>query len=71
VLNAGASDTLTSETAETTTYDSMSIAGSLTVSGKKTVESTGGISVPGGTVTVSGSNARLGTHHRERRDRWR
>lgn len=60
-LATGASDTLTSETAETTTYDSMSIAGSLTVSGKKTVESTGGISVPGGTVTVSGSNARLGT----------
>lgn len=60
-LAAGASDTLTSETAETTTYDSMSIAGSLTVSGKKTVESTGGISVPGGTVTVSGVNARLGT----------
>ena len=59
-LAAGASDTLTSETAETTTYDSMSIAGSLTVSGMKAVESTGGISVPGGTVTVSGANARLG-----------
>lgn len=59
-LAAGASDTLTSEIAETTTYESMSIAGSLTVSGKKTVESTGGISVPGGTVTVSGANARLG-----------
>ena len=59
-LAAGASDTLTSEIAETTTYDSMSIAGSLTVSGKKTVESTEGISVPGGTVTVSGANARLG-----------
>ena len=59
-LPAGASDTLTSETAETTTYDSMSIAGSLTVSGMKAVESTGGISVPGGTVTVSGANARLG-----------
>lgn len=62
-LAAGASDTLTSEIAETTTYDSMTIAGSLTVSGKKTVESTGDISVPGGTVTVSGANARLGYGH--------
>ncbi|MBP3405284.1 MAG: hypothetical protein J6N18_04220, partial [Kiritimatiellae bacterium] len=59
-LAAGLSDTLTSETAETTTYDSMSIAGSLTVSGMKTVESTGGISVLGGTVTVSGSAASIG-----------
>ena len=69
-LAAGASDTLTSETDETTTYDSMSIAGSLTVSGKKTVESTGGISVPGGTVTVSGANARLGTGHSSTGTDW-
>ncbi len=69
-LAAGASDTLTSDTAETTTYDSMSIAGSLTVSGKKTVESTGGISVPGGTVTVSGVNARLGTGHSSTGNDW-
>ena len=59
-LAAGLSDTLTSETAEKTTYDSMSIAGSLTVSGKKTVESTGKITVDGGTVTVSGNAASIG-----------
>ena len=59
-LAAGASDTLTSEIAETTTYDSMSIAGSLTVSGMKTVESTGKITVDGGTVTVSGNAASIG-----------
>lgn len=59
-LAAGASDTLTSETAETTTYDSMSIAGNLTVSGKRTVQSTGKITVDGGTVTVSGNGASIG-----------
>ena len=59
-LAAGASDTLTSETAETTTYDSMSIAGSLTVSGQRTVLSTGKITVDGGTVTVSGNAASIG-----------
>ena len=61
-LAAGASDTLTSETAETTTYESMSIAGNLTVSGKRTVQSTGKITVDGGTVTVSGNGASIGKH---------
>ena len=70
VLAAGASDTLTSETAVTTNYDSMSIAGSLTVSGMMTVQSTGTVTVAGGTVTVSGDTASIGKQGKNSGSNW-
>ena len=69
-LAAGASTNLTSASAETTTYDSMSIAGNLTVSGQRTVLSTGKITVDGGTVTVSGNGASIGSHRSDTGCDW-
>ena len=69
-LAAGASTNLTSETAETTTYDSMSIAGSLTVSGMMTVQSTGTVTVAGGAVTVSGDTASIGNQGKNIGSDW-